>query len=334
MRMLTRKPKFVINRLISGGIITNYYCTSRCKHCLYACSPRWDKKYIDSKTTEQNLLKIKSLGCDSIHVGGGEPFLNVEGLKNVLRIAQTTGVHIEYVETNSSWYRDANSAIEILSSLKPFGLSTLLVSISPFHNEYIPFWKVKGVIRACEVTGIRVFPWIAEFIDEISALGDKTTHNLSEYQERYGNNYLKRLPSRYWIHFGGRAVKTFAEILGTKPLEIILESNKTGCRELLQVNHFHLDLFGNYIPGLCSGLAINRDDLGNPISPDKYPFLYTLFSRGISGLYEMAVENHGFEPDAGYMSKCHLCLEIRKFLVLRRGIKNPDLQPVQFYENI
>ena len=35
-----------IRRLRSGGIITNYFCTSRCGHCLYNCSPQWEKEYI------------------------------------------------------------------------------------------------------------------------------------------------------------------------------------------------------------------------------------------------------------------------------------------------
>ena len=53
--------------LSSGGLITNYYCTSSCGHCLYRCSPRWEKKYIDQETTRQILQKVKDLGCHSLH---------------------------------------------------------------------------------------------------------------------------------------------------------------------------------------------------------------------------------------------------------------------------
>lgn len=38
---------FSIDRLQSGGVITNYTCTSRCAHCLYGCSPGWPKEYMD-----------------------------------------------------------------------------------------------------------------------------------------------------------------------------------------------------------------------------------------------------------------------------------------------
>lgn len=35
-----------IRRLMSGGLITNYHCTSACRHCLYRSSPRWPKEFI------------------------------------------------------------------------------------------------------------------------------------------------------------------------------------------------------------------------------------------------------------------------------------------------
>jgi len=76
---LEEKREFSISRLHSGGLITSYYRTSSCAHCLYGCSPRWPKDYIDRETVTRNADKIKSLGCTSIHIGGGEPFPNLEG---------------------------------------------------------------------------------------------------------------------------------------------------------------------------------------------------------------------------------------------------------------
>jgi hypothetical protein len=301
---------------------------------LYACSPGWDKKYIDPETAEQNLRKIKSLGCHSIHVGGGEPFLNLNGLRMVLETARSLNVHIEYVETNSSWYRDEDSACNILSSLQDKGLSTLLISLSPFHNEHIPFYKVKGVIEACKAVQMNVFPWILEFFAEIDAFDDRGTHTMSEYQDNYGHDYLRRLPSRYWIHFGGRALKTFASVLGTTSCQEILSSNKGGCTELQDVNHFHFDLFGNYIPGLCSGIAIHRDDMGYDILSGKYPLIHTLFHTGITGLFDLILSKYGFEPSDAYMSKCHLCFDLRRYLVCDRKIPHEELQPQAFYENV
>lgn len=329
---LRRKP--TIGRLGSGGLITNYYCTSRCGHCLYACSSQWERRYIDEPTVRANFKRIAELGCNSVHVGGGEPFLDIDGLRMVLRTAAAMRMNIEYVETNSSWYRDADSAREVLESLRALGLTTVLVSISPFHNEYIPFRKVKGVIEACHMARVSVFPWIMDFYSEIDSLDDSRTHGISEYEERFGNGYLKNLPSRYWIHLGGRAISTFSSVYPGRPLRQILSSARGGCRELTDVSHFHFDLFGNYIPGLCSGLAIRREDLGSPLSADEYPLLSILFQTGIAGLLETASQDFGFEPAHQYLNKCHLCLHIRRFLVVEKGLQSKELQPRGFYDHV
>jgi len=50
---------FTINRLISGGLITNYFCSSKCRHCLYNAGPHRDKKYIDPETAEANLRMVR-----------------------------------------------------------------------------------------------------------------------------------------------------------------------------------------------------------------------------------------------------------------------------------
>jgi hypothetical protein len=325
--------EFKIGRLHSGGIITNYYCTSACGHCLYYCSPRWKKEYIDRDTLIEILKKIKYFGCLSVHIGGGEPFLNPAGLKMVVETVRSLKVNIEYVETNSSWFKRKESAIDFLSSLKERGLSTLLVSMSPFHNEHIPFYKVKGVIQACKEADINVFPWISEFYPEIAAFDDRTTHPVSAYEEKYGDNYLSMIPSRYWIHFGGRALKTFSRAYGTRSYQDTLTANQGGCRELLDVSHFHFDLYGNYIPGLCSGLAIRCDHVGTALSEKDYPFLNTLFHEGIGGFGDLAVSKYGFEASREYLSKCDLCFEIRKYLVLQVGVNSRELQPEGFYEN-
>jgi hypothetical protein len=132
---------------------------------------------------------------------------------------------------------------------------------------------------------------------------------------------------------GGRALETFRPLLRTKTLEHILRENTTSCgRELTDTSHFHLDLFGNYIPGLCSGLAVARDDLGNGLSPDKYPLLTILGAKGIRGLFYFAAREYGFRPQrAGYINKCDLCTEIRFSLVEAGYDRSKELAPVGFY---
>ena len=325
-------PKYLqIAHLRSGGLITNYFCTSRCAHCLYGCSPAWEKRYIDDEMAKKNLLKVKELGCHSLHIGGGEPLLRPERLMDVLDAATSTGVNIEYVETNSSWYKDLSEAVALLRELKSHGLAALLISISPFHNEYIPFYKVKGVLQACKISGMAVFPWIEDFYSEVNSFDESIPHKLAEYEKKFGEHYVKQAVYRYYLAIRGRALSLAKGVSESYPVQDILRHNNQGCAELSDTSHFHLDLFGNYIPGLSSGLAIERDDLGSPIDTAKYPFLTLLFSEGIGAFYQLAQHDFGFQAREGYISKCELCLHIRQFLVREKGHHSQDLQPTEFY---
>ncbi len=327
--------KFLLPPLVSGGLITNYFCTSRCKHCLYNCSPSWEKDYIDPQTAEENLRSIRKLGCPTVHIGGGESLLRPHALGDILEIAVKVGVAVEYVETNSAWFKDPDSAKVTLFKLRKRGLQTLLVSISPFHNEYIPFSKVKGVIEAARQTGIVIFPWISEFIADLSELDAGSTHSLKEFEERFGRAYIERLLQRYWIHMGGRALETFRPYLAEKSAQETCDENSGGCAaELLNTRHFHLDLFGNYIPGLCAGLSIKRDDLGKPLRKAKYPVLTTLFEKGIRGIFNRAQEEFNYTPaNDGYINKCDLCTEIRTFFVHNNFGGAAELNPKEFYKH-
>jgi hypothetical protein len=330
---MEKLANFSIKRLISGGLITNYFCTSRCRHCLYNAGPHRDRQYIDSQTTEANLRMVRSLGCTSVHIGGGEPLLRPAALEKVLETAVRAGVSIDYVETNSSWFKDRDSAIQILTRLRGHGLHTLLVSISPFHNEFVPFYKVKGVIEASRRAGIEIFPWIADFIQDLSEFDPHKPHDPSAYQQRFGRDYLTGVLQRYWVHLGGRALDTFRPFFKAKSFKQIMKENSGSCQpELSDTSHFHIDLFGNYIPGLCSGLAIFRDDLGKALPPEKYPLLSALYQSGIRGLAEMARHEFGYSPARNdYINKCDVCNEIRTFLVHGDLMASSELQPAEFY---
>jgi hypothetical protein len=188
---------------------------------------------------------------------------------------------------------------------------------------------------AARKAGVRIFPWVAEFIPDLSALDSTRPHALSEFEEHDGKDYLRGILSRYWIHMGGRALETFRPVLRAKTLEHILRENTIGCgRELADTSHFHLDLFGNYIPGLCSGLAIARDDLGRPVAEDKYPLLNILNAKGIRGLLDFAAKEYDFKPlQAGYINQCDLCTEIRFFLAQEGYGRSQELRPGEFYSH-
>jgi hypothetical protein len=321
-----------ISRLISGGLITTYSCSSSCRHCLYRCHPGRERQHIDTETTSANLKTIDSLGCDSIHIGGGEPFLDFASLLQILELCQQHHIQVEYIETNASWFNSIEQVSPKLRELLPRGVSTLLISISPFHNEHIRFSKTKGLIQACRRAGLNVFPWISGFIDDMEPFDENKTHSLKEFRQHFGAGYDRDVLRRYWISPGGRALEWLRNVWPLKSLNTILDEFSQPCHELAETSHFHIDLYGNYVPGLCSGLAIRREDLGSPLDPKKYPLITLLYHQGIQGLYALAQESFGFHPRDDYIHKCELCDHIRTELASRTNEYDQELAPREFYQ--
>jgi hypothetical protein len=92
-------------------------------------------------------------------------------------------------------------------------------------------------------------------------------------------------------------------------------------------------LFGNYIPGLCTGLSLDYNDLGENISENKYPIISILHNNGINALYKFAVNEYNYSPKDYYISKCDLCYDIRRKLVVKMGYYSNDLNPIEFYNH-
>jgi hypothetical protein len=271
------------------------------------------------------------MGCFSVHIGGGEPFLDKEGLKTVLATFTRENMDLDYVETNCAWYKDHESAVELLNEMRDEGLTTILVSISPFHNEHVPFSKTRGVMEAAREAHVGVFPWVESFVPQMEEFEERKTHTLEEYEQQFGKGYIKDIPNNYWVTFRGRALETYEPYMKAKKVEKIVRNNRGACKELFDTSHFHLDLYENYVPGLCTGLALDFRDVGSPVDSEKYPFLHALMSGGIGALLSLVKERYGFTPREQYVSKCQLCYHIRHFLVEEKDIDSPDLQPVQYY---
>lgn len=321
--------EFAIKRLLSGGLITNYSCSSECQHCLYACSPKRKNDYISENDAFNYLSLIRAMGGNAVHIGGGEPFINPDKLLGVLKAASRAGIKIEYIETNSSWFKDSEGAEKLLANLRNAGLRSLLVSISPFHNEFVPLSKVNGVMQACGKTGINIFPWTQDFYPDLAKFDASETVSLDDLTQAFGDNYLANIPQRYWIQPNGRAIRFLQKIYSMQS-SVDLAEDRNGCQELLQTNHFHIDLYGNYIPGLCAGISIRHSDLGKTLSSNDYPIFNILAESGPGGLIDFA-HKQGYQLAHEYLNKCHLCQDIRRFLLREKGMDSCELQPREFY---
>jgi len=322
---------YEIGSLRTGGIMTNYKCSVRCAHCRHNASPTRSSGFISEDMVSKILKKLESLNCQSVHIEGGEPFLYPVELLRTVKQIQESNIYLEHIVTNCSWYQNQKDAKSILIELKKYGLNRLLLKVSPFQNESIPLRKVNSVAKVAEQLGIHVLIWDNEVYPEVASFDPAKTHSLNQYIKKYGSDYMKKLAECFKVTFAGRTFAVYEDYLSKSSLNDILLKNK-GCGVSFPTqHHFHIDMYGNFIFSHTNGVSIEMDDLGKPIDFNKYPYLNLLSREGVNGLYKHAIIKYGFLPQAEYISKCHLCYEVRKFLVTEKSVNSPDLQPLEFY---
>lgn len=318
-----------IAQLSSGGVIANYKCPAACGHCLYGCSPDMEQGYIDEPIAVRLCEHLHRLGCRSLHIGGGEPFLDINGLIKLIKIITGSGLRIDYIETNAAWITgDDERNRQFLSDVVSAGGECIMVSADPFHIEFIPFWKPQKLIRLLKETGVSHFIWQERYLPMLMKLDPQKRYNAEELNAALGYDVIHQCAREYGMGFNGRALNLLRKY-GRK--EVVSDSLDP-CMELGRTSHFHVDLFGRYIPPGCTGMGILIEDIGKELDPTKYPVMSRLFEGGVECLLEY-VQEYGYQlaPD-GYVSKCELCFDIRKFLINHDRTVHPDLTPESFYK--
>ncbi|KPL17711.1 MAG: hypothetical protein AMJ93_14735 [Anaerolineae bacterium SM23_84] len=155
--------KLAIPQPASAGLLLSYKCSSRCRHCLYACSPRWKADWLSAQDAEVVLTQLApslrgagsvygNVGVnEGLHFTGGEPFLNFDLLLQVTETACRLGIRATFVETNCAWCTSDEVTSHRLTQLKRAGLQGILISANPFITEYVPFERTQRAlsVRRC-----------------------------------------------------------------------------------------------------------------------------------------------------------------------------------------
>ena len=318
------------NRLMHGGVMANYRCTAACRHCLYACSPERTDGYITEAIAKTVAKLLREGGCRSVHIGGGEPFLDFDGLVMLVRILTDGGISVEYIETNAYWASDKELCKKYLRELRSAGAGTLCISLDPFHAEYVPVQLPLALAEICHKVGFGYFLWQDRFLPVMKRLDRTKIHTRAEMEELISPNYVFDIAKSYGLHYGGRAISIETEYMPYKPVSDIV--NDFPCKNLVSGGHFHVDMYGRYIPPGCTGFAIPLSEAVQGIPAGKYPVYETLLSDGIDGLLKYATKQ-GFTPDnKGYTSSCALCFFICSWLC--ENAPSPELSPEHYVESL
>jgi len=310
-----------LGRMGHGGIMVNYRCTAACRHCLYACSPERDGGYMTVDTAREVCGLMKKNGCTSVHIGGGEPFMDFDGLLEVIAAINSEGIALEYVETNAYWADGREKVMERLKRLNDAGGDTLCISVDPYHAEYIPVSRPLGLAEMCREAGMGYFLWQQQYVPGLSALDMSVKHSREEFEKALGRDYILDTALRYGLNFGGRALKIEREYGSKKSAEEWLSARP--CRGLISTNHYHVDYKGNFIPPVCTGIRIPLRELTGGLPSGKYKIFEALYENGLEGLHYLAGGEGFRQRTDGYSSGCDLCFDMRRSLS-ERG-KYPEL---------
>jgi hypothetical protein len=323
----------VIPRLLSGGVMLSYRCSNACRHCLYRCSPRQPNEWMTLEMAERVFSALAAEEeLQSIHIAGGEPGLRLDLLEEIIQVGVSMGIPIAYVETNASWCTDAETTRQRMQRLKEAGLPAILVSVSMFHNEFVPFERTRICVEAGgEVFGRdNVIIYLPHMYDLLSQMPHEGTHQLEEFCRWLGIDHRgEDVPALYQVIPSGRAPEALRECYRLLPASRF--RGQTCRSELLSTSHFHIDQHGDLFTGLCAGLAPAAiDDLHPTITEDTHPVFCRLCVDGPFGLMRLARERFGYEERSdGYASKCDLCFDVRRRLHATGGF--PELRPGAFY---
>ncbi len=300
-----------VKGLGNGGVMVNYVCNAACRHCLYACGPKREKGYMSPDTARKVGKILRQNGCYSVHIGGGEPFLNFEGLTSVIKALREEQIFIDYIETNAFWVKDEEKAKRYIRELLAMGVDTFCISIDPFHAEFVAPSLPLKLSRLCQNLGMGSFLWKQNFVKVLQKGDMDKAHSRSEFQEIISKDYVRDIADYYGIHYGGRAVNIEEEYYETIDAKKLLV--KSACKNLLSTNHYHVDLHGNFIPPVCTGIQIPLEKITSGVEKGEYKVLDALVSGGVKELYNLA-KAEGFILKDGYTSSCALCFHLRHFL--------------------
>lgn len=272
-----------------------------------------------------------------LHFTGGEPFANFDLLLRAVQTSEELKIPSTFVETNCFWATDDATAREKLRLLKDGGLKGILISVNPFYLEYVPFERTERAIQASlEVFGPNVFVYQLEYFRRFKKWGFRDRVPFEEYLTFEKKENLLRNVEFFLM---GRAPYKLRELLqGYYPPRKAKAFFAEPCiTPFLRSLHNHFDNFGNYVPGFCAGISlgdIRRLDelIMEGVDSSKRPVLGFLMDGDLAGLFSFAKDFGFVESPGGYLSRCHLCMDMRRHLVQAGNF--PELTPVQFYHHL
>jgi len=258
---------------------------------------------------------------------GGEPFLFLYNLIHMVSHASKLGFSVECT-TNCLWAKDYEVAKQRLRALKNVGLSIINLSVDDFHQEYIPFDRVKNCFEVAKKLGLRIVILCVirkksklRLRNVINMLGDDDIFILEKGFDPRSLAEHKIIAIENGFIPVGHGTKIPKEEILT------LEKPPVGCCEYI-LRDIAIDPTGKVL-SCCSAACltpplvigdINKKSLLEIVeraNGDK--LINFLATKGPYKLFEK-MRRHGLmKQENRYVNKCHLCYDI---------LSNPEIKRV------
>jgi hypothetical protein len=309
---------------------------------MYACSPIWKSDWMPQEEIRQclEILQDKIIPAPAgdhniglnhgLHFTGGEPFLNFDLLCYAVETANRLNIPSTFVETNCSWCISDTITRNKLQLLRDKGLRGIMISVNPYYAEFIPFEHTERCIRiSSEIFKSNMVIYQLEFYYLFRTMSMKGTLSFSEALK------IQRIGYHVELFLSGRATQALREYYPAYPASHYF--SEPCLPDFLRSWHNHFDNYGNFMPGFCGGISLgNWHDLNilidKGVDLEKTPLLKYFITQDFEGLYRYAKDLDFKDKESGYISKCDLCLRLRKHLV--SVTEFAELQPRQFYDQL
>ena len=280
------------------------------------------------------LKELRDHPVESLWIYGGEPFLYIGVLTEVVKIAKSWRIPRIGVLTNGYWATKPNADLLKLSQLKKAGLNAIIISTDGFHCEKVSPQLAMSAAQVALKVGL-----------------EKVTFSVAFVPPRKVSNPFNDRSEEIWSQLGEISGVALDEnpvtIIGRAGEELLeycqLQQMRSPKRcqppsyiggSFDQPEGLEIDPHGWVM--ICPGLSLGNaqaKSLATMVAQygSSKNFLWQVFfQEGPAGLAELA-QDKGYVRRERYASVCHLCYEARKFL---QPHYSEQLAPIDCYQEL
>jgi len=276
------------------ALFLTYKCNAKCRHCFFNSGTERNE-VMNLEMGLRIIDEAVNLGAEWASFTGGEPFLELKLLTEMVKYSSERGLKTEAV-SNCYWASTPKEALRKLKSLKGKGLVVLNISLDDFHQEYVPIDYVRTAYNVAKSLGLKII--IMTTTKKNSRITSHTVPNLLNDEK------IQNLKGKKILRPNALLIETQAIPIGRgknlSDLEYSLIT-EVKCGEVLR--DIGISPIGDVYP--CCGALASRLNIGNVNDQDLESILKSASENKLLN----AIRN-GVSVSGAYTSKCHACLSL------------------------